>query len=246
MTEITREISSSKTRKAAVPDCVTNEVLKQTFGIIFPMLLMLFNRCFRNSECPKVWRTSYLKPLYKGKGRKTDPNSYGGISLLSCTFKVYSGILYRRLAEWADRFKMLRDNQFGFRRGLSTMKATNTLIGDIKRRLCEKRSYYIAFVDFEKAFHTVNPAKLSKKLRMRGIPKSTANIIKKIWMGTNIKVAVANKLSAPIRQEKGVPQGDRLSPLFFAFYIADLPGRLGANAFFTQTTLRLSVRTQSL
>ncbi len=83
---------------------------------------------------------------------------------------------------------------------------------------------------------------------MRGIPKSTADIIKNIWMGTNIKVAVANNLSAPIRQEKGVSQGDKLSPLLFAFYISDLPsrlGRTGSNAFFTQTTLRLSVKTQS-
>ena len=44
-----------------------------------------------------------------------------------------------------------------------------------------------------------------------------------MWNGTTIKVSLAGNLSAPIHQRKGVPQGDKLSPLVIAFYIADLP-----------------------
>ena len=46
----------------------------------------LYNLCFAEHKVPRIWKLSNIKPLYKGKGSKAEPNSYRGISLLSsCT-----------------------------------------------------------------------------------------------------------------------------------------------------------------
>ena len=84
-------------------------------------LEFLFNICFENGVLPTAWKASYVKTLYKGKGSKTDANSYRGISLLSCLYKIYTGIIYKRLQVWAD--EILPPSQFGFRKGKSTIDA---------------------------------------------------------------------------------------------------------------------------
>jgi hypothetical protein len=41
--------------------------------------------------------------IYKGKGNKENPANYRGISLLSTMSKIYTGVLARRLNDWAER-----------------------------------------------------------------------------------------------------------------------------------------------
>ena len=97
--EITLAISTAPNGKAAGPDQITNELLKQSYGVTYPFLLALFNHCFQHTCFPKKWRTAYLLPIYKNKGAKDDPNNYRGISMFSCVFKCFPNIIYCRLLD---------------------------------------------------------------------------------------------------------------------------------------------------
>ena len=68
-------------------------------------------------------KLSYIKPLYKGKGSKTEPSSYRGISLLCCMYKMFTVIIYQRLRTWVERNQILSPIQYGFRRKLSKIDA---------------------------------------------------------------------------------------------------------------------------
>jgi hypothetical protein len=67
-------------------------------------LLLLFNQCFSWGVCPAEWSESEFFVLYKDKGDVTDTNNYRAINLLDDFYCLYSRLLYKRLAEWADRY----------------------------------------------------------------------------------------------------------------------------------------------
>ena len=233
LAEITRVVANSPNKKAAGPDGITNEVLKSSFGLVFSFLVTLFNICFTNATCPVVWLDAYLKPLYKGKGEKTDPNSYRGISLLSCVYKCYSAILYNRLSNWVELQKLLPDTQYGFRKGRSTILAAKKLIESTRRGIRSKKRYYVCYVDFEKAFDKLDRQLLFTKLQRNGVPVHFTKVLYNLYVQNNIQVCSDGYLSTKISQTIGVPQGDKLSPLLFALFLTDLSAELESTGCFT-------------
>ena len=58
--------------------------------------------------------------LYK-KGEVNNVNNYGGITLLSTAYKLYSEVLRRWLIKEMEEKKLLPEGQAGFRKGRSTL-----------------------------------------------------------------------------------------------------------------------------
>ena len=61
--------------KAAGPDGIATDVIKDCSTVLVWPLYYIFNFCFSNGVCPSVWLSSYLLPLYKGKGPLSEPDS---------------------------------------------------------------------------------------------------------------------------------------------------------------------------
>lgn len=61
-----------------------------------------------------------IRPIYK-KGNKIVSTNYRLISLL--TLKVFEKVLYLRLTKHFNTNKLLRGNQFAFRKGITTEDA---------------------------------------------------------------------------------------------------------------------------
>ena len=84
----------------------------------------LINECLRRGSIPDGWRGSTVKMLYKGKGKVDDPNAYRGIALECALFKIMTKILTERMTDLTDHH--IPEQQFGFRRGRSTLHAVFT------------------------------------------------------------------------------------------------------------------------
>jgi hypothetical protein len=69
---------------------------------------------------PDQWKESIIVPIHK-KGDKTDCSNYGGISLLSTSYKILSNILLSRLSPYID--EIIGNHQCGIRRNRSTSDA---------------------------------------------------------------------------------------------------------------------------
>ena len=91
---------------------------------------------------------------------KTQSN-YRGITLLSCTSKLFTACLNRRLSRYVDD-NILGKEQAGFREGYSTTDHVFVLTHIIKLYQSTPKCIYCVFIDYSKTFETVDRTLLWK------------------------------------------------------------------------------------
>ncbi len=157
--------------KAPGWDALPAEVLKNDTAIIF--LHHMFNVCFNHGIVPESWASSIVNPI--PKNLTTDPLNYRGITLVSSAYKIYAGILNRRLTIWTELNGKVGDEQNGFRAGRSCVDhLLSTLSEIIDTRKQQGISTYVAFINFSKAYNRINRNLMWSKLeRMCVAPKFT-------------------------------------------------------------------------
>ncbi|GFR70006.1 reverse transcriptase SR3-left [Elysia marginata] len=137
--------------------------------------------------------------------------------LLSVPVKVLNRVILERLKEAVD--PLLRDQQAGFRKDRSCADQIASLRIIVEQSLEWNSPLYINFIDYEKAFDSVDRETLWKFLKHYGIPKKIISIIKCNNQDMKCKVAHACQLSDSFEVKTGVCQGCLLSPFLFLLVI---------------------------
>ena len=94
-------------------------------------------------------------PIFKS-GDTDQIGNYRPVSLLSTVSKVFKRIFYNRLLTFIKEQQILYNMQFGFREGHSTQQAIIKLLESIIDNLDNGNYAAAIFLDFSKAFDTVN------------------------------------------------------------------------------------------
>ena len=84
-----------------------------------PVIVDVLNVVLNTGCVPTEWCSGIIRPLYKNKGPITDPDNYRGITLVSCSSKLFTACLNRRLSRYVDD-NIQGKEQSGFRKGYST------------------------------------------------------------------------------------------------------------------------------
>ena len=126
-------------------------------------------------------------------------------------------------------FKYLTDNdiinksQIGFLRGNRTTDHILTLKAIINKYVYDKRGkIYTCVIDFKRAFDSVSHKNLFYKMKKNGINGKINNILQHIYKNSKCAVKINTKLTQFFQYEKGVIQGNPISPILFNIYINDL------------------------
>ena len=194
------------------------------YGLHFllPYIVKVFNRIYMSETFPNAWSHAVLVPIHK-KGDLDNPDNYRGIALLDVFSKIYISIINKRVTIFTEIFDKISESQSGFREGYSTIDNAFILQSVASKLLCmKKRKLYVAFVDFQKAFDSVDRSKLYIKLKRYNFGGKLLESIKAIYKSVKMSVKCNSKLTESFSNSIGLRQGCNLSPILFSLYINDL------------------------
>ena len=206
--EIENEIMSLKTNKSTGPFSIPISVLKLLKSVIATPLETIFNESILTGIVPERFKLAKVIPVFK-KGMSTNLNNYRPISLLSIFNKLLEKLMFNRLIVFLNKNNILYNKQFGFRTGYSTDSAILCIVDKIQKAIEECQFSCGVFLDFSKAFDTVNHDILIMKLEHYGIRGIAKDWLASYLSNRNQFVFLNNVSSDQLTLSCGIPPKDR-------------------------------------
>ena len=208
-----------KNNKAPGIDNLTSDIMKLGGEESVKQLTFFFHQILETKKIPAEWKEAKMIILHK-KGDMRDIKNYRPISLLSHMYKLFTPILQKRME------RVLTENQprdqAGFRKGYSTVDHLQTINKLIEKCNEFNRPLCIGYIDYEKAFDSIEHKAIFKALRSTGIHETYITILEDTYTGATARVHMDSQVSEEIPIPRGVRQGDPISPKLFTATIQEV------------------------
>ena len=196
-------------------------VIKSIRHCISLPLRHICNLSFRTGIFPDELKIANVVPIFKS-GDEMIFSNYRPVSVLPVFSKIIERLMYNRLLKYINDNNLLYKYQFGFQKGRSTHMALIILIDKISEALENGDCVIGIFLDFSKAFDTVDQIILLQKMYLYGIQDTTLSWFENYLSNRKQYVTYNGIKSQTEKINCGVPQGSILGPLLFLIYINDL------------------------
>ncbi|GJZ03380.1 putative RNA-directed DNA polymerase, eukaryota, reverse transcriptase zinc-binding domain protein [Tanacetum coccineum] len=147
-------------------------------------------------------------------------SDYKPSSLIGCVYKIISKILANRLAKVIK--SVIGPNQSAFIVGRQILDGCLIANGIIRMASMDKTKLLLFKVDFKKAFDSVNWSFLQNTMRQMGFGTKWKSWIASCLSSTSISILVNGSPSKEFKMERGLRQGDPLSPFLFLMVVEAL------------------------
>ena len=204
--------------------------MKAIIPFIVDPLVHIFNLSLLHGEFPDSMKLAKIIPLFK-KGDKLEIGNYRPISLLSSFSKILEKIVFTRMIAFLKKYDILSNFQFGFREKHSTVHALMSFVEKIAHSIDSSSHTVGIFLDFSKAFDTINHEILLYKLANIGVRGKALEWFRS-YLSNRRQFVFLNEQASDFKNITcGVPQGSLLGPLLFIIYINDFHKSSNAMSF---------------
>jgi exonuclease III len=216
--ELDKALARLANGKATGTEDIPAELLKAMPEAAKTELLAVMNLILAGGQIPAEWKRCTIYTIHKS-GDTACCSNYRPIALLSVPYKLFATVLTERLTEFVEKNQILSNAQGGFRRGRSCLHKAQLLKMLLAKYRSEKKEIHACFIDLVKAYDSTPFEGLWESLEYLRIPPDFIHVLQRIYDGQTATVITAFGDTDPFSVERGVHQGDPLSPLLFNLFI---------------------------
>jgi exonuclease III len=218
--EVVHALRRSPSGKSPGLDGIPVELYRRGSSALAPLLARVYSAMGHTGQMPRAVLDGLITSLHK-TGDRTNPEQYRPITLLNTDYRVLAKVLANRLLRCMGT--LISPEQSAFVRGRHIGNGV-MLLQLLPHVMARQRhaGAVVAFMDFKKAYDTVNRAFLLRILSEFGVGAGFIKWVSMLLSDTRALAVVNGFFSSKAHFGAGVRQGCPLAPLLYLFVAESL------------------------